>query len=36
VTHRHFDITQTIKAFPDIRFTPLAEGLRRAHAGDAD
>jgi UDP-glucose 4-epimerase len=31
VSHRHYDIADTIKAFPDIRFTPLAEGLARVH-----
>ena len=28
ITHRHFDITEMIKAFPAFQFTPLAEGLR--------
>lgn len=28
ITHRHFDITETIKAFPSFQFTPLAEGLK--------
>jgi UDP-glucose 4-epimerase len=27
ITHRHFDITETLKAFPSFRFTPLPEGL---------
>jgi nucleoside-diphosphate-sugar epimerase len=27
ITHRHFDVTATLKAFPSFRFTPLAEGL---------
>jgi nucleoside-diphosphate-sugar epimerase len=27
--HRFFDITNCYKAFPDFRFTPLAEGLAR-------
>jgi len=27
VTHRHFDVTATLQAFPQFRFTPLAEGL---------
>jgi len=31
VTHRHYDISATIKAFPDNRFTPLAEGIARVH-----
>jgi UDP-glucose 4-epimerase len=30
VTHRHFDVTARLKAFPSFRHTPLAEGLRRA------
>ena len=30
ITHRHFDITATLKAFPTFRYTPLADGLRRA------
>jgi len=28
ITHRHFDTTATMKAFPSFRYTPLAEGLR--------
>ena len=28
VTHRHFDITETIKAFPSFQFTSLEDGLR--------
>ena len=28
-THRHFDVTGLIKAFPTFRFTPLEEGLRQ-------
>ena len=31
VTHRHYDITNTIKAFPDIRFISLEEGIARVH-----
>jgi len=31
VTHRHYDVTHTIKAFPDIRFIPLEEGVARVH-----
>jgi UDP-glucose 4-epimerase len=27
ITHRHFDITATRKAFPEFRFTPLKETL---------
>lgn len=33
ITHRHFDPTNMIAAFPSLRFTPLAEGLRAAVAG---
>jgi nucleoside-diphosphate-sugar epimerase len=29
-THRHFDITACLKAFPQFRYTPLREGLERA------
>lgn len=31
VTHRHYDISATIKAFPDIRFTALEDGIARVH-----
>lgn len=31
VTHRHYDIAETVKAFPDIRFIPLEEGVARVH-----
>jgi nucleoside-diphosphate-sugar epimerase len=31
VTHRHYDITDLIKAFPDFRFIPLEEGIARVH-----
>jgi len=31
VTHRHYDISATIKAFPGIRFTALEEGVARVH-----
>lgn len=27
VTHRHFDVSSMVRAFPDVRFTPLTEGL---------
>ncbi len=27
VTHRHFDITELLRAFPDFRLTPLKQGL---------
>jgi hypothetical protein len=30
ITHRHFDITECLKAFPQFRYTPLREGLARA------
>ncbi len=29
ITHRHFDITECLKAFPQFRYTPLREGLER-------
>jgi len=31
VTHRRYDIAATIKAFPDIRFTALEDGVARVH-----
>lgn len=31
ITHRHFDVTVLRAAFPTFRFTPLDEGLARAH-----
>lgn len=31
VTHRHYDIADTIKAFPDIRFVSLQDGVARVH-----
>lgn len=31
VTHRHYDVTNTIKAFPDIRFVSLEDGVARVH-----
>lgn len=31
-THRHFDITGLIKAFPDFRFMAPEEGIARVHA----
>jgi UDP-glucose 4-epimerase len=31
VTHRHYDVTNLIKAFPDFRFTPLEDGVARVH-----
>ena len=30
ITHRHFDITECLEAFPQFRYTPLREGLERA------
>jgi UDP-glucose 4-epimerase len=30
LTHRHFDIADGLKAFPQFRYTPLDEGLARA------
>jgi UDP-glucose 4-epimerase len=30
ITHRHFDISECLKAFPQFRYTPLREGLARA------
>ena len=29
ITHRHFDMVACRKAFPDFRYTPLAEGMAR-------
>jgi hypothetical protein len=26
-THRHFDVTNLLRAFPGVRFTPLEDGL---------
>jgi UDP-glucose 4-epimerase len=31
ITHRHYDITATIKAFPDFRFVALDDGLAKIH-----
>lgn len=30
ITHRHFDITECLKAFPQFRYTPLRDGLAQA------
>jgi UDP-glucose 4-epimerase len=30
ITHRHFDIAECLKAFPQFRYTPLREGLERS------
>jgi len=32
ITHKHFDITMMLKAFPSISFTSLEEGLKRTLA----
>ena len=34
VSHRSFDITATHKAFPGFQFTPLEEGVKRAHEAE--
>ena len=31
ITHRHYDVTKLIKAFPDFRFIALAEGVISIH-----
>jgi nucleoside-diphosphate-sugar epimerase len=31
VTHRHYDVTNAIKAFPDIRFVSLDDGVASVH-----
>ncbi len=31
VTHRHFDVTRLHRAFPTFRFTPLDDGVAKAH-----
>jgi UDP-glucose 4-epimerase len=33
LTHRHFDITDCLKAFPAFRYIDLADGIARAHRG---
>ncbi|MGE5538006.1 MAG: NAD-dependent epimerase/dehydratase family protein [Gemmatimonas sp.] len=33
ITHRHFDITETLKAFPTFHYTPLSKGLELAEKG---
>ena len=35
ITHRHFDITSAIKAFPDLKYTQLADGIAATIAGTA-
>jgi nucleoside-diphosphate-sugar epimerase len=34
ITHRHFDVTGCLKAFPQFRYTPLDEGLARSRAAE--
>lgn len=34
ITHRHFDVTNCLKAFPRFSYTPLDEGLKRAASAD--
>lgn len=36
ITHRHYDVTNLIKAFPDFRFTGLEEGIQRVHQESLD
>ena len=36
VTHRHFDITERLRAFPGLSLTPLEEGLARVHREEAE
>lgn len=31
ITHRHYDVTNLIKAFPDFRFISLEDGIARCH-----
>lgn len=31
ITHRHYDVTNLVKAFPDARFIPLEEGVACVH-----
>jgi UDP-glucose 4-epimerase len=31
ITHRHYDVTNLIKAFPDFRFITPADGIARVH-----
>lgn len=35
ITYRHYDVTDLLKAFPDIRFIPLADGIARCHQESA-
>ena len=36
VTHRHFDIAATLKAFPPFKYTSLQNGISEAHQGIGD
>lgn len=36
VTHRHYDVTSLIGAFPDFRFRTLEDGIARCHAESAE
>ncbi|MFQ5514343.1 MAG: NAD-dependent epimerase/dehydratase family protein [Myxococcota bacterium] len=36
ITHRHFDISGTLKAFPEFRFTALEEALRHTHLAERE
>jgi nucleoside-diphosphate-sugar epimerase len=36
ITHRHFDITALLKSFPELRPTPLEDGLSRVHSQMAE
>ena len=36
VTHRHFDITERLRAFPGLSLTSLEEGLARVHREEAE
>jgi len=35
ITHRHFDITDSLKAFPEFHYVPLREGLARVAKASA-
>lgn len=34
VTHRHYDVTNLIRAFPDFRFVSLCDGVAHCHKGN--
>ena len=36
VTHRHHDVTNLIKAFPNFRFIALEQGIERVHQEAAE